>query len=184
MSSRSLGWSCPRKGHQGAWPVAQAATHGRCAVHARGRMPLEAGCLPPAGSDPARGKQCFWAFPEKQQPRPPTTPAPPAPACPSEADNLNQVIASLVFTSVSSTKHAYAAFPWFSFLLRLYTYRFPITESDGFILRHFPSKSDNLLIKGFQPPHPPAPSARPGLSLAALSICKQRSRLSRQLYFP
>ena len=110
-------------------------------------------------------------------------PFPPLPALPKQIISIKS-LHLFVFTSVSSTKHAYAAFPWFFFLLRLYTYRFPITESDGFILRHFPSKSDNLLIKGFQPPHPPAPPARPGLSLAALSICKQRSRLSRQLYFP
>ena len=82
LFARSLGWSCPRKGHQGAWPVAQAATHVRCAVHARGRMPLEAGCLPPAGSDSPRGKQCFWAFHEKQQPHPSHNSCPSHPCLP------------------------------------------------------------------------------------------------------
>lgn len=38
----------------------------------------------------------------------------------------------------------------------------------------FPSKPDNLLIKGFQSPHP-LPSARPGLSLGSPVLCKQRS---------
>lgn len=159
--SHSLGESCPQKGPQGAWSVAQVASHGQCAVHARVPLPLEAGCPPPASSDSARGKQCFWASHENQQPQPPapaSTPALSTRSCPSEADNLNQVIPSLCVYLRLFHKTRLHCFSLIFFLLRLYTYRFPIMGSDGFILRHFPSKPDNLLIKGFQPPHrPPHP---------------------------
>ena len=95
LFARSLGWSCPRKGHQGAWPVAQGLL--MCDVQS---MPgdacpwRQAVCHLPAltlhGTNSVSG-----LFMKSSSRIPPTTPALPTPACPSEADNRNQVVPSL-----------------------------------------------------------------------------------------